>query len=126
MCDWITVWQSELAAIAVDREMHENWQEAAATWARLATAMVRDPSSSNHPPTAHDPSPGFVSPRSTGTVDAARAPAPAAASDARDAEIERLGRHVAALEARVAAVEHKLPMAPSVGGSLRRPRKRKA
>ena len=113
--DWITVWQSELAAIATDREMRENWQAAAGAWVGLASAIMCAPSPS--PPPAHDPAP-----RSAGTADATGPAAPAAAPDARDAEIERLGRHVAALESRLAAIEHN----DAVGGPLRRPRKRKA
>jgi len=30
--DWITLWQSELAATAADRELAEGWQQLAALW----------------------------------------------------------------------------------------------
>ena len=125
--DWITVWQSELAAIATDREMREHWQAAVGVWTGLASAIVRDRSPPPPPPSAHDAAPRHAAsrhptPRSAGTSDATGTPAAAAPPDARDVEIERLGRHVAALEARLAAIEHD----DAVGGALRRPRKRKA
>ena len=38
--DWITLWQSELAAIAADREMQESWQAILALWAGAAGAIL--------------------------------------------------------------------------------------
>ena len=38
--DWVTLWQSELAAIAADREAQESWQAIVALWAGVAGAMV--------------------------------------------------------------------------------------
>lgn len=84
--DWITLWRSELAAIAEDREVQEHWRALLALWARSAAAMVP----------ADDPARPAAPAR----------PAPAAAaSDPRCAEIERLGRRVAELEARIDALE---------------------
>ena len=34
--DWITLWQSELAALAADREAQETWQAMLALWAGAA------------------------------------------------------------------------------------------
>ena len=34
--DWITLWQSELAALAADREAQETWQALVALWAGAA------------------------------------------------------------------------------------------
>ncbi|HEX2943875.1 MAG TPA: hypothetical protein VHO91_22655 [Rhodopila sp.] len=93
--DWITLWQSELSALAADPELRESWQAAWAIWAGTLSAMLR-----GLPRDAHDGPAGKA-----GTADAAR-PAPAAAApDPRDAEIERLARHVAALERRLAELE---------------------
>jgi hypothetical protein len=91
--DWITLWQSELAALAVDREAQESWQALLGLWAGAAAAMLQA-----LPRAGHDASrPGAaVAPR----------PAPAAAApDARDAEIERLARRIAELERRLAELE---------------------
>ena len=38
--DWITLWQSELAAIATDREAQETWHAILALWAGAAGAML--------------------------------------------------------------------------------------
>jgi len=91
--DWITLWQSELAALAVDREAQESWQTLLALWAGAAAAMLQAMPRSGHDGTR----PGAaVAPR----------PAPAAAApDARDAEIERLARRIAELERRLAELE---------------------
>jgi len=81
--DWIALWQSELTALATDREARETMQASMALWAGALSAMMRA--------TPRDSTPGT-------------APA-AAASDPRDAEIRRLARHVAELEARLAKLE---------------------
>src|ERR1700733_6419661 len=39
--DWITLWQSELAGLAVDREAQETWQVMLTLWAGAAAAMLR-------------------------------------------------------------------------------------
>jgi uncharacterized membrane protein YccC len=97
--DWITLWQSELSAMAADREMRESWQSIAALWAGTMAAVLRglprDLNAARHDGTH----------RRAGPADAPRAAPTAAASDARDAEIERLARHVTALEHRLAELE---------------------
>jgi len=94
--DWITLWQSELAALAADPEMRDAWQTMAALWAGAMSAMIR----AMPRDTAYDrPS------RRARPADAPRPPAAAAAPDPRDAEIDRLARHVAALERRLANLE---------------------
>ena len=100
--DWITLWQSELAATAVDREAQEGVQALVALWAGAAGAML-----SAMPRGMHEPGPFSAQPFGTGTPVAPRAAAAAAAPDARDAEIERLGRLVGELERRLADLERK-------------------
>jgi ubiquinone biosynthesis protein UbiJ len=90
--DWITLYQSELAALASDRETQELWQAALALWATTATAILA--------PQQHD-----RARRRARATEAARSAPAAAASDARDAEVERLTRRVAELEQRLAELE---------------------
>ena len=84
--DWITVWQSELADTAVDRELQETWQRMLALWAQAAGG----------------PLPGWSDAGRSRSPVAPRATAAAAAPDTRDAEIGRLAERVAELERRLA------------------------
>jgi len=131
--DWITLWQSELTAMAADREMQETWQATIGLWAAFATAMVKamPPSSSSpkspSPPEAHDPAlvrrAGESGAGSAArAADAARSTPAAAAPDPRNAEVKRLGRHIAALEARLAELERRGngKPAPSLTGRRKR------
>src|ERR1039458_8961722 len=116
--DWVTLWQSELAAIAADREAQESWQAIVALWAGAAGAMLAaaprawpshahagDTQSARAQPSttpgAHEPADGRA-----GAAAPPGAAAAAAASDPRDAEVDRLALHVAELESRLAEVEH--------------------
>ena len=92
--DWITICRSELAALAADREVQETWQALLALWAGAAEAILAAQQG------AHD-----RSGRRTGTADAPRTSAAAAAPDPRDAEIERLSGRVAELERRLGELE---------------------
>lgn len=91
--DWVTIWQSELNALATDREMQLAWARMVEVWAtqaRAAGALLPDGASGHARP---QPPPG--------------AAAPDAASESGDAErqrdlIERLARRVEALERRLA------------------------
>jgi hypothetical protein len=105
--DWITLWQSELAAIAADREAQETWQAILALWAGAAGALLTAAPRARTPP-AYTPPARAPDERADGRSGAAAptgtAPA-AAAPDPRDGEIERLTRHVAELESRLADLE---------------------
>src|SRR6185312_8865732 len=87
--DWLTLWQSELAALAVDREAQETWHAVLSLWA-AATAQA---TGVEHPD------------RRAGAAAAPGAAPAAAAPDARDAALDRLSRRVADLEARLAELE---------------------
>jgi hypothetical protein len=90
--DWITLWQSELSALAADRELHEALQRLAAIWGRAGQAMI-----------AAGPADGPAG--GAGPAAPARPAAAAAAPDARDAELERLRHRVEQLERRIAELE---------------------
>ncbi len=93
--DWITIWQSELTALATDREVQEGWVRLVALWAEGAERMLR-----LMPAMApFDGAPGRA-----GAPAPAGPAAPVAAPDARDATIERLAERVAELERRLAGL----------------------
>jgi len=91
--DWITIWQSELNALATDREVQLAWIRLVEIWAanaRAAGAFLPDAPNGRPRP---EPPQG--------------APTPAAAPDAGDAEqqrrlLEHLARRVEELERRLA------------------------
>ena len=94
--DWITVWQSELAAAAADREAQESWQSLLALWAGAANAMMQA-IPAGMPSGGHTDPGGPRTPAGAATV--------AAAPDASAAEVERLGQRIGELERRLANLE---------------------
>jgi hypothetical protein len=92
--DWITLWQSELAALSVDQEAQESWQALLGLWANAAGAMLQATKW-----TTPDGAPGAWA------AAAPRAAAAAAAPDLGADEVERLARRVAELERRLAELE---------------------
>ena len=91
--DWVTIWQSEMAALAEDREALEMWRGAVDGWARMAETMIDAM-----------PDAGLNDRVSGSAAPAGAAPAPAA-PDPRDAELARLAERVAELERRLSGVE---------------------
>ncbi|MGE4480348.1 hypothetical protein [Acidocella sp.] len=87
--DFVAVWQSELTAMAADRELRESWAATLGLWAQAANAAAAM--------LPHDPAPG--SPRAAQPP----RPAPAAAASGPGVdEVEQLSRRVAELEQRLA------------------------
>jgi len=91
--DWVALWQSELTAMAADRELRESWAAMIALWAGTATAALGAVRG------AHEPG------RAAVPLKPARAAATAAASEPRVDEIEQLHRRIAELEQRLAEFE---------------------
>jgi hypothetical protein len=93
--DWVALWQSELTAMAADRELRESWAAMVALWGsttHAALAQFRD-AAHRSPAAAQPPRP---------------APPPAAPIPGLD-EIERLNRRIAELEQRLAALDRPKP-----------------
>ena len=86
--DWITIWQSELAALATDRECHEALVAAAQSWASLTDGSA----------TRDDGPAGRAGPDAPPRPEAA-----GPASGAGDDEVARLRRRIAELEHAAAA-----------------------
>jgi uncharacterized protein YceH (UPF0502 family) len=87
--DFVALWQSELTAMAADRELRETWAATMALWAQAANAVAAC-------------LPHELSSRSASTAQPPGAAASAPASGAGVAEMERLERRVAELEQRLA------------------------
>jgi hypothetical protein len=102
--DLVAMWQSELTAMAADRELRETWAATMALWAQAANAaaamLPHERASSGGASPAQPP----------------RAPASAAAPQPGVAEIEQLNRRIAELEQRLADF-----MAGKSGGGANQP-----
>jgi hypothetical protein len=126
--DWIALWQSEIAGLAADPELAEQWAAWAAlgaAWMRAATAMAprftpgpgHDRAAAPPWPPAAAPAPGPGGAAGDGR-DHQPGPQPAAAEPGRAAMAERL----AELERRLADLEG----GPGgAGQNRRRPRRRR-
>src|SRR5208337_1547403 len=91
--DWITLWQSELEALAVDREAQEAWCVLLSLWVGAVGAVL-----GGLPRGLAD------DPRQRPTATAPRPASTVAAPDAGDTEVERLRERVAELERRMAGL----------------------
>jgi hypothetical protein len=101
--EWIALWQSGLAAMAVDREAKSTWHTLLTLWTSAASAMQAA--------TAYERSRGRDDGYGSGSGAAAAASGTATDSapcDPRDAEIMRLARHVREIEGRLNDIEHGL------------------
>ena len=87
--DFVAVWQSELTAMAADRELRESWVAMLNLWAQAANAAATL--------LAHD-----NASRGSGHAQPPRAAPAAAASGVGVDEVERLSRRVVELEQRLA------------------------
>jgi hypothetical protein len=100
--DWQTIWQSELAAMAVDREAASLVASMAKSWADMATVMqAAAKGMADGGKSTDDAAP--VAPQRP----APRAAAAADASGAGSAEIAKLHRRVAELERRLAEADRR-------------------
>ena len=99
--DWLTIWQSELAAMVLDREL----QETQLALLDASAAQMRGRLRAASPPpaaTGADDGRGAAAAGCAGPVPAPGTAALVAAPDARDAELERLAARVAELEGKLA------------------------
>src|ERR1700722_7264149 len=95
--DLVAMWQSELTAMASDRELGESWAALAALWAqstRTALGVLRREPPAGSAPAAQPP----------------RAAPAAAASQPGLGEIEQLNRRIAELEQRLAEFMEREPV----------------
>ena len=98
--DWIVLWQSELTAMANDRELREAWAGLLTLWAGAASSAIDIAQRAAR----HEPSHSATR-RHAGTDDAAR-PAPGGAAPHTGGDpVEHLHRRIAELEARLATLE---------------------
>lgn len=95
--DWVAMWQSELTAMAADREWQEGWAAMLALWAGAASMAINLISK-----------PGHEQPRPAASAGAAAAAS--ASGPGGDADEQRLGelhRRIAELEERLASIERR-------------------
>ena len=91
------MWQSELTAMAADRELRETWGAVMALWAKSAASMLQTMP-------RHD-----QSRRGSGPAEQAGSTPAYAASDAGLAEVQQLNRRILELEHRLAELERDQP-----------------
>ena len=102
--DLVAMWQSELTAMAADRELGEAWAALAALWAqstRTTLAVLRREPPAGSAPAAQPPGAAPV----------------AAASQPGLGEIEQLNRRIAELEQRLAEFMEREPVPAGSGAA---------
>ncbi len=108
--DLVAMWQSELTAMAADRELRESWTALVGLWAQTATAAL-----AYLPRDAAPGSPRPAQPPRATPVDAA--------SESRLDEVEQLTRRVAELERHLASLQRRNARPGSNASRLRRGRR---
>ena len=111
MRDWMTIWQSEIAAMGVDRELQECWARMAEGWTEAATRsgmpeqFARMMAARGAP--ADEASRGARADEASGSARADAATRSATAADAPDAgaDLAGLRRELVELRARVKRLE---------------------
>jgi hypothetical protein len=112
--DWITLWQSEIAALAHDREAAEATARLAAIWGGLAATWLRAAPTPREPPAARPDATAGAAPA---------AAAPDAGGDALGRVLGELADRLGAIEARLAALERGARSGDRPGAG--RPRRRR-
>jgi len=100
--DLITLWQSELSALAVDREIQEGFQRGLSLWGVMAQNFAQLlPGAAHAPKSGSAGSPFDEAHRRPGPAAPPRTAPAAAPSDPRDQELARLAERIAELERRL-------------------------
>jgi hypothetical protein len=109
--DWVALWQSEMAAMAADRELRESWTGLLALWAgAVGAALQLAPGWRGFDAAAARNANGTA-----GAAQPAGTPPAAAASDLGGDEARRLHERIALLESRLAAFEQRGETRPAGG-----------
>jgi len=114
--DWVALWQSEMAAMAADRELRETWTGLLALWASAAGAALQLASGRQ----AYDRTPAPAGRAANGTAGAAQPAGTAAAAPASDLgsdEARRLYERIAELESRLSTFERRRGRKPTRPGN---------
>jgi hypothetical protein len=103
--DWITIWQSELSAVAADREVQQAWSKLVAMWAANARAAAAFLPPGPYQASPRDGSSGRPRPEPPARPAPAAAASDAGQHEAESCIIERLARRVEELERRLAELD---------------------
>jgi len=100
--DWVALWQSEMAAMAADRELRESWTGLLALWAgAVGAALQLAPEWRGFDAAVRNAN------GAAGAAQPAGAPPAAAASDLSGDEARRLYERIAELESRLSTFERR-------------------
>jgi len=114
--DWITLWQSELNAIALDPETLRSWRSTIQAWSSFATWILQMAPKVSPKPSDDAETSRSTPERQTGPASTVAPPG------SRDDEISRLSQHIAQLERRMANLERRLGGGVEVNPKRRRSR----
>ena len=111
--DWVALWQSEMAAMAADRELRESWTGLLALWASAVGAVLQLAPGRRD----YDAATGRTANGAAGTPQPAGTPPAAAASDLGGDEARRLHERIAELESRLSTFERRRGRKPARPGT---------